>query len=56
MGVIKRNMDIIVNNDRDRQRVLSVLNNTDKPSQCVINKFAEAMKIKVEETFLTGGR
>lgn len=57
MAVMKRGrMDIIVKNEQDRQRVLSILNNTDKPSQSAIDRFTKAMQIKVEEKFVAGGR
>lgn len=56
MAVFKNSLDIYVKNEEEKNKVLSIINSTQKPTQDVLDRFSKAMNIKVEEKFLASGK
>ena len=56
MAVLTKDTNIHFTDERDKQRILSILKNTEKPSQDVLNRLSKAVNRGVKENLFTHGR
>ena len=56
MAVLTKDTNIHFTVERDKQRILSILKNTEKPSQDVLNRLSKAVNRGVKENLFTHGR
>lgn len=56
MAVLTKNTDIVVSNETEKKKALSVLNKTKQPSREVLDRLSKALEIDVKETFFTHGK
>lgn len=56
MAVLTKDTNIHFKDDKDKQRILSILKSSEKPSQEVINRLNKAVKHGVKENFFTHAR
>lgn len=56
MAVLTKDTNIHFKNEDDKQRILSILKSSEKPSTDVLNRLNKAVKSGVKETFFTHGR
>lgn len=56
MAVLTKDTNIHFTDEQDKQRILSILRSTEKPSEEVLNRLNKAVKRGVKESFFTHGR
>ena len=56
MAVLTKDTNIHFTDERDKHRILSILKNTEKPSQDVLNRLSKAVNRGVKENLFTHGR
>lgn len=56
MAVLTKDTNIRFTDEKDKQRILSILKSTEKPSEEVLNRLNKAMKRGVKENLFTHAR